>query len=1189
MNATNERQGSPSWLRLGGVSAAILLALTLSVLRADEPPADQPAGDQPAAAAESETTAPAAPAAPVPTITPDDVQALVKRVEQSTTLEETQRDAALSQLREAKAKLEEWKTWKDRAESFRKRIENAPQELERLRKPDPTTRPATTQPATSPSAASQPATASAPATQPAPDTSTLEGMETVLRGEQAKLDAEIAKVQAADEALTRRNTLLTEGPKQIAELREELVKLQGEPVKQDGPELLTLARQANRIATRMLLEQKAAALELEQRFYEAFGELLIIQRDRAVQRRDALDAAVKQARQRVVALRQQAAERAKEKAEDVSSRVRRLFPPIVDLIENNKQVADDLARLTVMIAESATAAESVEAIRTRVDNEYDEIKKKSEGARNSQSFGILLRNRRVNLPDTAVFRRRRDSWQAKISEASFKYSDYLTKRTQLANVEPFVQDMLDRVPASVSEADRQSIEAEIRQQIDQYKKNLQDILGTYVSLIDQLNGLDTTLTKLIQTTDEFAAYIDERILWVRSGRPIGEDRFTGLVAAAKWFFDADHWGAFLNAAADYYSKNWYLIIPGALAFAVLLAAGRTIRRKLRQYADEANKPLSVNFRVTLAACGLTLLAALPYPLLLWFIGQGFAQVPDSGDFALAVARGFRAAAASLLPLVILLQTSRVWGLGGAHLNWHPKSIGVIRRNLAWFAVASTPVAFVVALLSDQDVESHRETLGRDVFMLGMIFVTIFAARVLRPGAGAFAQYMIEHPRARSTRLRYAWFTASVAIPVALAVAAALGYYYTAQRLSSRLWLTAVIWGAAAFLYMLLTRGLLVIRRKIAIDQAAKKRASAQAKAKAERAAQRAAAQDDQETDAGDAPATPVEAPPINIPNLSEQTRQLIGTVMVIALALLTFGVWARDLPALAILNDVHIGWDITAADVGLALISAIVSIIAIRNVPALLEMTVLAHLPIDAGARYAVSAISRYTIATIGIIVTFGLLGVGWTKLQWLVAAVSVGLGFGLQEIFANFVSGLIILFERPIRVGDTVTVGGETGSVSRIRIRATTLIDWDNKERVIPNKRFVTDEITNWSLTNQVIRLVISVGVAYRSDPRQVREVLMETLLANKKVLDDPKPRVYFVGFGDSALTFECRAYFKDIDDWLYSRHQLHVDIFEACARNDIEIAFPQRDIHIRSIEAELPLKRVDHPREFAATDDDA
>jgi len=179
---------------------------------------------------------------------------------------------------------------------------------------------------------------------------------------------------------------------------------------------------------------------------------------------------------------------------------------------------------------------------------------------------------------------------------------------------------------------------------------------------------------------------------------------------------------------------------------------------------------------------------------------------------------------------------------------------------------------------------------------------------------------------------------------------------------------------------------------------------------------------------------------------------------------------------------------------------------------------------------------------------------------------------FGLQEIFANFVSGLIILFERPIRVGDTVTIDDVSGTVTRIRIRATWITAFDRKELVVPNKEFVTSRLINWSLSDPVLRVDIPVGIAYGSDTQKALEVLLDVARRNEHVLQEPRPNALFLGFGDSSLNFELRAFSPDIEHLLLIRHQLHMAIDAAFREAGIEIAFPQRDIHIRSVPGPLP-----------------
>ncbi|MBF9206679.1 mechanosensitive ion channel, partial [Enterobacter hormaechei] len=186
--------------------------------------------------------------------------------------------------------------------------------------------------------------------------------------------------------------------------------------------------------------------------------------------------------------------------------------------------------------------------------------------------------------------------------------------------------------------------------------------------------------------------------------------------------------------------------------------------------------------------------------------------------------------------------------------------------------------------------------------------------------------------------------------------------------------------------------------------------------------------------------------------------------------------------------------------------------------------------------------------------------------LQWLAAALSVGLGFGLQEIFGNFVSGLIILFERPVRIGDTVTIGTFSGTVSKIRIRATTITDFDRKEVIIPNKAFVTERLINWSLSDTTTRVVIRLGVAYGSDLDKVKEVLLEAAKSHPKVMHDPAPDVFFTTFGPSTLDHELRLYVRELRDRSYTVDELNRTIDRLCRENNINIAFNQLEVHLRN-----------------------
>ena len=249
---------------------------------------------------------------------------------------------------------------------------------------------------------------------------------------------------------------------------------------------------------------------------------------------------------------------------------------------------------------------------------------------------------------------------------------------------------------------------------------------------------------------------------------------------------------------------------------------------------------------------------------------------------------------------------------------------------------------------------------------------------------------------------------------------------------------------------------------------------------------------------------------------------------------------------------------VTLSNLLLALSIAAMTFIASHNLPGLLEILLLQRLSIEPGTRYAVTAISRYCIIAVGLLIAFNRVGADWSQLQWIVAALGVGVGFGLQEIVANFVSGLIILFERPVRVGDTVTIGDLSGTVSRIQIRATSITDWDNRETLVPNKALITDKVMNWTLSDPVTRLLIPVGIGYGSDTLRAQEVMLDAVKANEMVLTQPPPTVFFLGFGDSALNYEIRAFVAQPNHRLLVLHELHVAIERALRENDIADPLP-------------------------------
>ncbi len=255
---------------------------------------------------------------------------------------------------------------------------------------------------------------------------------------------------------------------------------------------------------------------------------------------------------------------------------------------------------------------------------------------------------------------------------------------------------------------------------------------------------------------------------------------------------------------------------------------------------------------------------------------------------------------------------------------------------------------------------------------------------------------------------------------------------------------------------------------------------------------------------------------------------------------------------------------VSLLDLLTSIFTIVITFLLLKNISFYLDYLLSKYTNIQEGERYAITTISRYTVFTIGFLIALGVINITWNKVQWLIAGLGIGFGFGLQEIVANFVSGLILLFERPLRIGDIVTIGDISGKVKSLQMRSTTIVNWDNKELIVPNKDLLTQRLINWTRNEPKIRLCIPVGVSYNSDINQVISVLTEIGQTHPFVETDPPPRVYFLKFGASALEFELRV-FTHSSYYLDLQHELLCTIFNRFNELNIEIAYPQVDVHIK------------------------
>ena len=323
----------------------------------------------------------------------------------------------------------------------------------------------------------------------------------------------------------------------------------------------------------------------------------------------------------------------------------------------------------------------------------------------------------------------------------------------------------------------------------------------------------------------------------------------------------------------------------------------------------------------------------------------------------------------------------------------------------------------------------------------------------------------------------------------------------------------------------------------------------------------------------------VEEPTLDIEQVNQQSLRLIRLALLGGYIAALYWVWADLISVFAYLDNITLyeytsgtGAAMSMVPISLGDLLGALVIIGItfalaRNLPGLLEVFVLSKLNLAQGSAYATTTLLSYVIAGVGFVSTLSTLGVSWDKLQWLVAALSVGLGFGMQEIFANFISGIMILFERPVRIGDTITIGNLSGTVSKIRIRATTITDFDNKDIIVPNKTFITGQLINWSLTDTITRVTLKLGVDYGSDLDLVKELLLKAARENPRVLKEPEPHVYFLNFGESTLDHELRMHVRDLGDRNPVLDEVNRFINREFKKQHINISFRQMEIYLKNL----------------------
>ncbi len=682
-----------------------------------------------------------------------------------------------------------------------------------------------------------------------------------------------------------------------------------------------------------------------------------------------------------------------------------------------------------------------------------------------------------------------------------------------------------------------------------------------------LAELDLAAESLHTLARDYRAFLAEHLLWMRSHVPVTQQSFAALPVVLGELLRPSNWLLVAQTLGDGLADAWTWW-GGLIAVALLLAFDRTLRRRIRATAEPLRRARTDRFGYTLWAILWTLLLAL--------LGLILTGTPGPEPFPYVVGEALLRLAPGLYYLRAFRLMCMTGGVAEVHFRWRSDTVRGLARYLDAAIWTLIPLGFVAAAVSPLG-EVQASTLGRLALTGATLGFALLLAGALHPRRGVVREALTATPGGVANRMRHVWYPLAVAVPLALAVLTLAGFQYTAGALF-HLWLGQfwLLLGLVV-LQQAIVRWLLVTRRQLALRQGLERRARREAQQEAA-----AAGEGSVPTAPGAGIPADVDDAALDLVALDGQTRRLVNALLVVGGGVGLRALWSDVLPALNVLERIPL-WSagtamdgvthtlpITLADLASILVIVAVAVISIRHLPALLEILLLKNTGIGAGGRYAITALTRYTITALAVLSVAGRLGFAWHQVQWLVAALGVGIGFGLQEIVANFISGLIILFERPVRVGDTVTIGEQTGVVSRIEIRATTIRTRDQRELLVPNKQLITGEVINWTLSDQINRGEILVSIDYGSDTETALRILREVAAADPRVMTDPAPVVTATDFGERGLDLMLRFFLPTVANRLQIRGEL-INAIDARLRVvGIPIALPRRDMRLRDGESD-------------------
>ncbi len=846
-------------------------------------------------------------------------------------------------------------------------------------------------------------------------------------------------------------------------------------------------------------------------------------------------------------------------------------------IAESDRLLDEVETDSLLLAEQQAANQRLSGLLSEKSREVESLQLEYQAVERAAS---QLADMKVNLKEQLewlqVSRGFGENLRTRLSELPPPYSlPQLEARIVQSRVDKYgYQESLDNLRNSSYRTElllsdkAQGITPQQRMQIDELLATQRRLLERLISATDnqihEQTRLKVAYSRQNSQLQEIRALTDERLFWLPDLRPIGTQFPAALMETLGWLLTLSTWTALPQTLLQQGGASLTLYgLSSLLVVYLWILSRRSLRAYLEKISPHIGKVTQDRYDYTFNTLLLSLLTALPIPALLSLLGNAV-DSPWAPQVVVALADALHQL---MLPVFILLFVGHLMmskGLLIVHFNLPHERVRRVWRQFQALMLALLPALLLFYVADAYREYSLYDTLGRLSFVVICLLTSLFSWRLYREDL----PLLVSPPRQEQlTLVNHILWGLLIIAPLLALVATIMGYLFTAHTLLRQLEISVLIGMGFLMFYNLVRRWMLIQRRRLAFDRAKARRAEILAQRK-------------EKEDPTEPPTSPeaeaAAVAEVDLDIISAQSLGLLRSALMLGYLLSLMLLWSEINTAFSFLDSIEV-WQVSSSlagedtlvpislkDLVIALFVVVLTSITARNLPGLMELSMLQHLELSPGTGFAITTISKYLVLIVGAFTTFAMLGIDWSKTQWLVAALSVGLGFGLQEIFANFVSGLIILFEKPIRIGDTVTIRDLTGSISKIKTRATTIVDWDRREIIVPNKAFITEQFVNWSLSDAITRVRLMVRVRLDTDIELVRRITHEVISECSRILENPAPEVYLVELTDSALVYEVRVYVEDMSHRMPMTHELHNLLLTRLRQHDIKIPHQQVDIRL-------------------------